>query len=130
MVEMLRAIRKLSVSKAPGGSVLTEIFRDSLPRMSCPECEQVGLSVGIADADADWGDAKACEGCGRPIEFERLEAVPDSVLCVACQRASETGDTTVEQEYCDRCGSPMQLVPSRGAGLSRYVLRCSGGCRR
>jgi hypothetical protein len=131
MVEMLRGIQKLGVRKAPAGLVLVEVFRHSLPEIPCPSCGERGLRVaqGEADEDRDWQEAKACDGCGRPIEFERLEAVPDSTLCVGCQRASEAGDTTVESEYCDRCGSPMQLVPSRGPGLSRYVLRCSGGCR-
>ena len=131
MVEMLRAIRKLGARKAPGGLVLVEVFRHSLAEMSCPVCRGHGLRPAPSESedDGDWQDARACEGCGRPIEPERAEAVPDATLCVACQRASETGDTTVEVEYCDRCGAPMQLVSARGRGLSRYVLRCSGGCR-
>ena len=131
MVEMLRGIQKLGARKAPGGLVLIEVFRHSLAEIPCPDCGKRGLRVGLADPDddGDWQEAKACDGCGRPIEMGRLEAMPDATLCVACQRAAEEGDTTVEQEYCERCGSPMQLVPSRGPGLSRYVLRCSGGCR-
>ena len=30
-----------------------------------------------------------CERCGRPIGMERLEMVPDTTLCAACQRELE-----------------------------------------
>jgi Zn finger protein HypA/HybF involved in hydrogenase expression len=131
MVEMLRAIRKVGVSKAPGSSILIEIFKNSLAEMLCPACGGQGLHVAVVaeNDDEDWPEGKTCDGCGRPIEQERMEAVPDSTLCVACQKATEQGDTTVEQEYCEKCGSPVQLVLSGGRGISRYVLRCSGGCR-
>jgi DnaK suppressor protein len=33
-----------------------------------------------------------CEDCGRQIGDERLEALPDSTRCVACQAEWETGN--------------------------------------
>ena len=30
-----------------------------------------------------------CANCGREIDFERLEMVPEGTLCIDCQRASE-----------------------------------------
>ena len=31
-----------------------------------------------------------CEGCGEPIDFARLKALPDARFCLKCQRARET----------------------------------------
>ena len=129
MVEMLRAIRKLSVRKAPSGSILIEIFRDSLSQMPCPGCQHTGLRETVADEGDDWQEVKQCETCGKPIEWERLSVLPDATRCVACQRADEKGEPAADQEYCERCGAPMKIVTSRGPGISRYVLRCSRGCR-
>lgn len=36
------------------------------------------------------GDYGTCEQCGKPINPERLEAVPYATLCIACQSASDT----------------------------------------
>jgi Zn finger protein HypA/HybF involved in hydrogenase expression len=134
MVAMLRSIRKLAVNKAPAGGILRELFRHSLPELECPKCGHQGLRVGAeVEADEDWQEVetRACDMCSRPIEPERLEAIPDAKTCVKCQRLSEEGNTEVEAEYCEKCGSPMVVVPSRGRGISRYVMRCSGNppCR-
>jgi DnaK suppressor protein len=34
----------------------------------------------------DEGTYGTCDGCGQPIPPARLEAVPESVLCIACAR--------------------------------------------
>ena len=39
-------------------------------------------------ADGSYG---TCRGCGREIPEERLEAVPEAVLCIDCQRHFEGG---------------------------------------
>lgn len=31
----------------------------------------------------------ACRGCGRPIDLDRLQAVPDASKCMPCQAAEE-----------------------------------------
>lgn len=31
-----------------------------------------------------------CEGCGEPIDFARLKALPDARFCLSCQRKRET----------------------------------------
>ena len=36
------------------------------------------------------GDYGTCEQCGKPINPERLEAVPYATLCIACQSAADT----------------------------------------
>ena len=33
-----------------------------------------------------------CEGCGEPIDFARLKALPDARYCMNCQRRRESGD--------------------------------------
>ncbi len=45
----------------------------------------------IAEARAALRDGTygTCRGCGRAIPEERLEAVPETVLCLDCQRRSE-----------------------------------------
>jgi len=35
-----------------------------------------------------------CSECGKPIQEERLSAVPWALLCVSCQRRKETGDSS------------------------------------
>ena len=47
------------------------------------------LEVGLARSERalaklDEGSYGICDGCGVPIAGPRLEAMPDSVLCVAC----------------------------------------------
>ncbi|MFP3960075.1 MAG: TraR/DksA family transcriptional regulator [Spirochaetaceae bacterium] len=32
-----------------------------------------------------------CRSCGKPISQERLEAIPDALLCIDCQREREGG---------------------------------------
>ena len=56
---------------------------------------------------------------------ERLELLPDTTFCAACQRKAERGETTTETEYCPKCGAPMAVRLSRAAGLTRYVLVCT-----
>jgi DnaK suppressor protein len=38
-------------------------------------------------AKLDEGSYGVCDACGQPIAPKRLEAMPDSVLCVACAGA-------------------------------------------
>jgi RNA polymerase-binding transcription factor DksA len=56
----------------------TEIFFDEEERRIA-EARQ-------ALADGSYG---TCRGCGREIGRERLEAVPEAVLCIDCQRHFE-----------------------------------------
>ncbi len=52
-----------------------------------------GLLIQIDDAlrRMDAGTYGICEGCGKPIEAERLEAIPYATLCMDCKRREETG---------------------------------------
>jgi DnaK suppressor protein len=46
-------------------------------------------AVRHALARIDGGDYGACERCGEPIGFSRLQARPEAVLCIACQTLLE-----------------------------------------
>lgn len=43
-----------------------------------------------------------CSECGKPIEEERLSAVPWALLCVNCQRRSETGELSARRKAAFR----------------------------
>lgn len=64
------------------GTRLSEFqaFEDMAARQSA------GLvAINHALARMDDGVYGTCEGCGVEIPFERLEALPDAVLCIDCQ---------------------------------------------
>jgi predicted RNA-binding Zn-ribbon protein involved in translation (DUF1610 family) len=128
MIQMLRSAKKVSRRNAPPFDLLEQLFLSAADKMPCPECGHVGLVV--EEARDEWKEEKPCTACGRPIEPERLEFLPDTELCVTCQRHAESGDRQVEFEYCPHCGAPMEIRKSTGPGLTRYVARCSAHCGR
>jgi hypothetical protein len=84
------------------------------------------------DDDGDWQAAVLCEVCRQPIAAERLEALPGTNRCVACQGKAElAGVHDEEPEYCPYCGSLVEIRVSRGAGITRYRRFCTGSppCR-
>ena len=46
-------------------------------------------SIDYALRQAQEGLYGICEGCGKPIDPARLEAVPETTLCVACKATAE-----------------------------------------
>ena len=125
VVRWLRTARKLRAAGQPEWEVLCELLQSAAGQLPCPGCGAVGLVVGPARDDADWPELRRCAACGKTIDGERLEAVPDATLCAACQRAEESGRPQEEIEYCPKCGAPMELRPTRGAGVTRYVMACT-----
>lgn len=131
MVRRLRAAGLLKARSDASPEVVRELFIASAARLSCGDCGAIGLTVEAAAEldDEAWGQARACQVCGKPIPPERLELLPDARLCIACQAKDERGDADDEREFCPRCGAVMQLVSGRGAGIARYAMRCPN-CRR
>ncbi len=129
MLDWLRGVQMARRDAAPEPELLGELFRVAAPRFACPQCGAVGLSTTDAqdEDDEDWGMARKCEGCGRPIARERLEVFPDTRLCVLCQAKNDRGEAAGPDEYCPRCGSVMTLSQSR-RGVTRYVMTCPN-CR-
>jgi ssDNA-binding Zn-finger/Zn-ribbon topoisomerase 1 len=130
MVRWLRRAKKVRPGREPDLEILVELFQAVAPQLSCPECGQQGLVVGLAEAD--WPEERPCAACGKLIAPERLEAVPDATLCAACQRDEEHGRLPAEVEYCPKCGAPMALRPTKSAGVTRYEMVCTAipPCRR
>ena len=132
VVRWLRSLRKLRYRSDAEDEILVELLRSAAPALDCPECGRQGLLAIEVDDAADWPEQRTCDVCNKPIPPERMEALPDATLCAACQQNEESGRPHPQTEYCPKCGSPMQLTLSKSAGLSRYVMRCTGQppCRR
>ena len=119
--------------KDPDETIVAELFADAAPLMTCPACKSRGLHIDARDVDddSDWQTAVLCEICRQPIPPERLEILPGTRRCVACQGKAERGQLADEPEFCPKCGSLVELRVSRGAGITRYKSFCTGNppCR-
>jgi hypothetical protein len=127
----LRLIGLLRREPDPQEDVLSSLLVESASRMTCPLCKEKRLvataSKPTADDDADWHAAVLCEVCRRPIATERLEAIPGTKRCAACQGKAETGALHEQQvEYCPQCGAIVEIRASRGGGITRYKRFCTG----
>jgi len=130
MLAWLRTVKMARRDTEPDLDVIGELFRAAAGRFQCPRCGSVGLAVRPCDEenDEDWGMARKCEACGRPIDAQRLQVFPQTRRCVDCQARAEGGQDDGPAEYCPRCGNVMQLRPS-ARGVTRYTLVCPQ-CRR
>jgi predicted RNA-binding Zn-ribbon protein involved in translation (DUF1610 family) len=125
MAARLRELRKLRARSNPGPEIVAELFKAAAAEMTCPACGATGLvAAPPAEEQFDWPEPRRCEACDGTIEPERLELLPDTALCAACQRQLEQGTTPGATEYCPRCGAPMVLRLSRG-GVARYRMACT-----
>jgi predicted RNA-binding Zn-ribbon protein involved in translation (DUF1610 family) len=131
MLDWLRGVKMVRRDAAPEEDLLGELFRSAAAKFTCPKCGRVGLVARDAppENDEEWGMARACQACRRPIARGRLEAFPDATLCVECQGKVERGEDSGPAEYCPRCGNIMRLKQTRSSGVTRYVLACSQ-CRK
>ncbi len=130
MVSELRRAGLLKAKSEASPELVRELCVASAAKLKCPACGSIGLTASNAEAlsDEDWGQARACEGCRRPIAPERLEALPNARLCASCQAQEDRGELSAAPDYCPRCGDIMQLVATR-SGITRYVMRCPT-CRK
>jgi Zn finger protein HypA/HybF involved in hydrogenase expression len=130
----LRAIGLFRRAPEPPQDIVEEMLRTNGLRLPCDRCKATGLKVGQgADAgDAgEWEQVLVCEICREPIRPERLEFMPKTKRCAACQDKADRGATFVEPDYCPKCGSLVELRVSRAGGMTRYKLWCTGNppCR-
>jgi hypothetical protein len=112
---------------------LRELALALAPQIACGSCGELRLTAALVEDDPnDWPTARRCEDCGQLIPPERLEIFPDTRVCTQCQSRDEQGSSPDAPEYCPHCGSPLVLRLSRGAGIRRYVMECSGNppCRK
>jgi DnaK suppressor protein len=68
------------------GSELHDEELDETTELFLEEEERRIAEARRALADGSYG---TCKDCGDPIQPERLEAVPEAVRCIACQRRFE-----------------------------------------
>jgi hypothetical protein len=101
--------------------------------MTCPLCKEKRLvarpsAESDSDDDADdWQAAVLCEICREPIDPERMEAIPKTKRCAACQGKAESGSLSdIEPDYCPNCGAFVEVRVSRGSGITRYKRVCTG----
>lgn len=128
MLDWLRKANMLRRDVGPDVELLGELFRAAVARSNCPACGEPRLVIRpLSDADEDWGMARACESCGKPIARERLELLPTATMCAQCQATAERGEAGAV-DYCPKCGSVMVLKP-RGGGITRYQMTCPQ-CRK
>jgi RNA polymerase-binding protein DksA len=84
-----------SGSGAPLRSELADVGQDgaehdfSLSRMASEEDEIYYIDEALQKIHA--GTYGPCEECGKPINPERLEALPHARFCIECQRTIESG---------------------------------------
>jgi hypothetical protein len=118
----------------PDDDLVAALLVEAAPRMTCPVCKEQALSATPTDVgdNEEWQAAVLCEVCRGPIPPERLEAVPGTKRCAACQGKAEAGQLAdAEPEYCPHCGAIVELRVSRGSGITRYKRFCTGdpACR-
>lgn len=125
MLARLREQGRMRRDKSPNIDTIWLLLESILDQVPCEACHQSGLELQdwSDDFDDDLG-VKPCQRCKQPIPRERLEALPGTTRCVACQGKPLTPQD--ESDFCPRCGSHLSVSTSRGAGVTRYVQRCSG----
>ncbi len=125
MLAWLRGVGKVRPGKTMEPEILQEVFRCAARQFACPKCGHLGLGVANAVDAAAWPEAPSCVKCGQPIGRERREALPTARLCAQCQRDVERGIAKPDQDFCPRCGAPMEVRAVPEGRRTRYVLACS-----
>jgi DnaK suppressor protein len=66
----------------------TDATRTLLARIEARDRQVLG-DIAAAQARLSEGTFGVCEGCGQPIPFARLRALPATRRCLACEEATE-----------------------------------------
>lgn len=134
--EIARRLRTLGLLKRaaePPEELVLELLLSNAGQLKCDACELAGLQVAGSpqEDEGDWQQAVVCEVCRQPIPPERVEIFPDARRCVGCQDIADRGEEPEEPEFCEKCGSLVELRVSRAGGLTRYKRFCTGSpsCR-
>ena len=132
IVQRLRRLGHLKRATHPPEELVHELLAANAKQLVCDQCQTTGLLLDKVD-DADdtdgWQQAVVCEVCHKPIPPERVEVFPDAKRCVACQDVADRGEEPEELEFCEKCGSLVELRVSRGGGITRYKRFCTGSPR-
>jgi hypothetical protein len=127
-IARLRIVGQLRRDPDPDDDLVAALLVEAAPQMTCPLCKERKLRARpAADDGADeWQAAILCEVCREPIDPERVEAIPGTKRCAACQGKAETGQLADEADYCPNCGALVEVRVSRGSGITRYKRVCTG----
>ena len=129
LLDRLRASGLLRRAIDPEPEMLLELAKNASKSWSCEACQGQGLVFRtVQDDPGTWDDVHLCEACRKVIPPERVELFPQSTLCASCQRIVESGQSPVA-EYCEKCGSILQIRTTKSAGIARYTMYCPA-CRR
>ncbi|MCA9258883.1 MAG: TraR/DksA C4-type zinc finger protein, partial [Planctomycetales bacterium] len=133
IVRRLRGVGLFRRSPHPPEDLVRELLNSHAGKLTCDRCRQSGLRISETadEGDDDWVVARLCELCRQPIPSERLEFNPDARRCTECQDAADKGKSFVEPDFCPKCGSLVEVRVSKGGGITRYKLFCTGSppCR-
>ncbi len=130
----LRLLGLLKRATHPPEDLVRELLVANLGRLACDQCLVESLVSSETDESedaSDWQQAVVCEVCRKSIPPERVEVFPDARRCVGCQDVADRGEEPEELEFCEKCGSLVELRVSRGSGITRYKRFCTGSpsCR-
>lgn len=136
-VEIARRLRTLGLLRRaahPPEEMVRELLMTHAGRLTCDQCHSSGLVCNespATDDEGDWQQAIVCELCRQPISPARVEVFPKARRCVGCQHLADRGEEPEELEFCEKCGSLVELRVSRAGGLTRYKRFCTGSpaCR-
>lgn len=121
---------------APEPKQFDELFEALRSVLRCPECaggtlQVAAVQIKIAEEEDDelWGGPRRCNQCRRPISRERLDALSETQLCIACATAEgcATRCETHLEDYCERCGSLLTWSTQRSS-IQTHKLICTA-CR-
>jgi hypothetical protein len=121
-IARLQLIGRLRRDKDPDESLVSALLEADASLMTCPTCKRRGLVCreAIEDDWDDWQTAVLCEVCREAIDPERLEFLPETKRCAACQGKAEAGTLEDDEpEFCRKCGGLVELRVSRGSGITR-----------
>ncbi len=130
----LRVLGLLKRAKNPPEELVRELLVANAKRLACDQCNTAGLAFSEPEEGedaSDWQQAIVCEVCQKPISPERVEIFPDARRCVGCQDVADRGEEPEELEFCEKCGSLVELRVSHAGGMTRYKRFCTGypSCR-
>jgi Zn finger protein HypA/HybF involved in hydrogenase expression len=135
--EIVRRLRQLGLFRRasdPPADLVREVLGANAARLHCDRCRATSLAIregAEADDSGAWEQVVVCEICRQPVPLERLEILPRTKRCAACQDAADRGASPNEPDYCPKCGAIVELRVSRGGGITRYKLWCTNNppCR-
>lgn len=101
-------------------------------RMRCGRCgtREIRISDAAGRALIDPAAITPCRTCGCPIPLPRLEALPDTDVCVLCREeegnhlpAPPHPQPPANERKCPRCGSP--TVVRQNSDNHEFFLGCT-----